>query len=137
MTARGVNALATWMIDHALDEGGEEMSPAGGVASPSEVPTPPSPEMPALIGERYMFICACAVKILFKCVILHAHCDACFFILHRSEEDSPTHIQARDLLDELITESSEMLQSRPIRRYGARRHPPSDIRSFLTLRPSE
>ena len=52
VTARGVNALATWMIDHPLDEGGEEMSPAGGVASPSELPTPPSPEMPALIGER-------------------------------------------------------------------------------------
>ena len=46
-------------------------------------------------------------------------------------------MQARDLIEELITESSEMLQSRPIRRYGPRRHPPSDIRSFLTIRPSQ
>ena len=40
VTARGVNALATWMIDHPIDDGSEEMSPAGGVPSPSELPTP-------------------------------------------------------------------------------------------------
>ena len=52
VTARGVNALATWMIEHPLDDGTDELSTAGGVASPSELPTPPSPEMPALVAER-------------------------------------------------------------------------------------
>ena len=41
------------MIEHPLDDGTEELSTAGGVASPSELPTPPSPEMPALVAERY------------------------------------------------------------------------------------
>ncbi len=46
VTARGVNALATWMIEHPMEEI-DEPSP-GGVVSPTDVITPPTPEMPAL-----------------------------------------------------------------------------------------
>ena len=53
VTARGVNALATWMIEHPLEES-DEISPARGVPSPSELPTPPSPQMPGLFSDRFV-----------------------------------------------------------------------------------
>ena len=87
----------------------------------------------------------CASMHVVECFAGLAVCtrrDSSLFLLQvntifmsRSEEESLAHRETRDILEELITESSEMLQNRPIRRYGARRHPPSDIRSFLTIRP--
>ncbi len=60
VTARGVNALATWMIEHPLEDemdGSDEIVPAGGVASPAELPTPPSPELPTLSADRCAALC--------------------------------------------------------------------------------